>query len=75
MNVELLNPFGDAVPDEISYTLDDSAHCSRFNPSGFYAGSFLAVGRADGFVSVWDVETKGVAWVGQGHSKQVESVW
>ncbi|KAL7414747.1 WD40-repeat-containing domain protein, partial [Mrakia frigida] len=71
---ELLNPFGDAVPDEISYTLDDSAHCSRFNPSGFYAGSFLAVGRADGFVSVWDVETKGVAWVGQGHSKQVESV-
>lgn len=75
MNVELLNPFLQDWPDQITATLDDTAHCARWNSSGFYAGSFLAVGRADGFISVWDLETKGVVWVGQGHTKRVESVW
>lgn len=75
MNTELLSPFAQEFPDSIAATLDESANTVRFNPSGFYAGSLLAVGRTDGLVTVWDVETKGIAWVGTGHAKQVETVW
>lgn len=75
MNTELLSPFAQEFPDSIAATLDESAKTVRFNPSGFYAGSLLAVGRTDGLVTVWDVETKGIAWVGTGHAKQVETVW
>jgi COMPASS component SWD1 len=75
MNVELLSPFLQDYPEEIRSTFEDTAQVARFNPSGFYAGAFLAVGRADGYISVWDVETKNVVWVGQGHVKSVETIW
>ncbi|CED82927.1 WD40 repeat protein [Phaffia rhodozyma] len=74
MNVELLSPFLQDFPDAITTTLDDSAICSRFNHAGVFAGSFIASGRADGAVCVWDVETKRPVWIEQGHAESVETV-
>lgn len=41
---------------------------------GLFTGSYLAVGRTDGFVTIWDVETRNVLrWFG-GHVKTVTGV-
>jgi hypothetical protein len=66
MNVDLMDPFADKYPNEISSILEEEANVARFN---------LAVGRSDGYVAVWDVETKAVAWAARAHSVAVESVW
>lgn len=44
-----------------------------FNPSGPYAGQYLAAGGSDGLVEIWDAETKGLVRVLPGHVKQVTS--
>jgi hypothetical protein len=73
-NTSLLSPFLLDYPSSLSHTLDDSASCISFNPTGYFAGSFVAVGRTDGCISIWDVLTHDVVWVETGHAKQVESV-
>lgn len=73
-NTSLLSPFLLDYPSSLSHTLDDSASCIAFNPTGYFAGSFVAVGRTDGCISIWDVLTHDVVWVETGHAKQVESV-
>lgn len=44
--------------------------CLRFNK----AGDFLASGRVDGTVVVWDIETMGVARKMRGHNKSITSL-
>ncbi|KAK4229697.1 SWD1-like protein [Podospora fimiseda] len=44
--------------------------CVRFNRQGDY----LASGRGDGTVVIWDIETMGVARKLRGHSKQIQSL-
>lgn len=73
-NTSLLSPFLLDYPSSLSHTLDDSASCISFNPHGYFAGSFIAVGRTDGCISIWDVLTHDVVWVENGHARQVESV-
>lgn len=55
----------------------DGAHanCLAFNGGrGFFAGSYIAVGRSDGIIAVWDLETRSVLrWVAA-HVKVVTSV-
>ncbi|KAG9015956.1 chromatin binding protein [Tulasnella sp. 427] len=70
MNVELLNPFGQNFPENVVATLEDAALCVRYSPTG----RFIAAGRYDGFISVWDTETKGIIRSMEGHVKGVVSV-
>jgi COMPASS component SWD1 len=71
----LPDPFAQKYPDVVDATLVSSANCARFNPSGPFAGHYLATGELDGLVQVWDTETRGVARVLEGHVKTVSSVW
>ncbi len=52
-------------------TLSSQATSVRFNPSGPYAGHYLAAGGSDGLVEVWDVETRGIVRQLEGHVKAV----
>ncbi|KAG8942993.1 chromatin binding protein [Tulasnella sp. 424] len=70
MNVELLNPFGQNFPENVVATLEDAALCLRYSPTG----RFIAAGRYDGFISVWDTETKGIIRSMEGHVKGIVSV-
>ncbi|SGY21330.1 BQ5605_C016g08223 [Microbotryum silenes-dioicae] len=74
MNLELLNPFSQAFPENHDSALEAIALCARFNPHGVFAGHYLAVGRLDGVVSVLDFETKGVVRWLEGHIKAVTVV-
>ncbi|KAK3336762.1 SWD1-like protein [Cercophora scortea] len=58
-------------PENITHTLR-SGHstCVRFNRNGDY----LASGRVDGTVVIWDLETLGVARKLRGHSKNISSL-
>lgn len=58
-------------PENITNTIR-SGHstCLRFNRNG----DFLASGRVDGTVVVWDLETMGVARKLRGHSKSITSL-
>ncbi|KAK4191804.1 SWD1-like protein [Podospora australis] len=58
-------------PEHITNTIR-SGHstCVRFNRKGDY----LAAGRGDGTVVIWDIETMGVARKLRGHSKQIQSL-
>ncbi|RSH86986.1 chromatin binding protein [Saitozyma podzolica] len=71
---QLLNPFAQKYPDAVDATLPTSASCARFNPSGPFAGHYLATGELDGLVQVWDVETRGIARVLEGHVRAVSSI-
>lgn len=55
-------------------TLASQAQCISFNPSGPYAGQYLAAGGSNGLVEVWDAETKGLVRTLDGHVKAVTSV-
>ncbi|BGP55776.1 chromatin binding protein [Rhodotorula sphaerocarpa] len=74
MNLDLLNPFSTAVPENFDSSVDAAALCARFNPRGLYAGHYLAVGRLDGVVAVLDFETKDIVRWLEGHVKAVTSV-
>lgn len=58
-------------PEHITNTIR-SGHstCVRFNRKGDY----LASGRVDGTVVIWDLETMGVARKLRGHSKNISSL-
>ncbi len=58
-------------PENITNTIR-SGHstCVRFNRKG----DFLASGRVDGTVVIWDLETMGVARKLRGHSKNITSL-
>jgi len=76
MNVDFLSSFGsDAIPEQVSETIQASALVARFNPYGLYAGHFLAVGRSDGIVSIYDFETKNIVRVLEGHVKAITAIW
>jgi WD40 repeat protein len=68
------DPFAQKYPDAVDATLPTSASCARFNPSGPFAGHYLATGELDGLVQVWDVETRGIARVLEGHVRAVSSI-
>ncbi|TYJ55224.1 hypothetical protein B9479_004054 [Cryptococcus floricola] len=71
---QLLNPFAQKYPDAVDATLSTQGVCLSFNPSGPYAGHYLAVGNSYGRVEIWDVETRGVVRVLEGHVRAVESL-
>ncbi|WVQ85970.1 hypothetical protein IAT38_008138 [Cryptococcus sp. DSM 104549] len=68
---QLLNPFAQKYPDTVDSTLVTQGVSAKFNPSGPFAGHYLAVGGSDGLVEVWDVETKGILRTLEGHSRHV----
>ncbi|CAE6449722.1 unnamed protein product [Rhizoctonia solani] len=70
MNAALLDPFGQDYPESVENTLDEYAVCARFNRTG----RFIAAGRPDGKITIWDLETKGVIQVFVGHVKTITSV-
>lgn len=72
----LADPFAVQAPDSVESILDNAAaSCIEFNHGpGLFAGQYLASGRSDGYVAIWDIETKGlVRWL-EGHVKTVTSV-
>lgn len=73
MNLSLVDPFALAqdYPESLIGSLR-SGHtsCVRFNRKGDY----LAAGRVDGTVVIFDVETNGVAKKLKGHVRQVQSL-
>ncbi|WVF68011.1 hypothetical protein IAT40_002773 [Kwoniella sp. CBS 6097] len=68
---QLLNPFAQKYPEAVDSTLSSQAISVLFNPYGPFAGHYLAVGGNDGIVEIWDVETRGVIRVLEGHVKAV----
>lgn len=73
MNAQLLNPFTIDIPDSVSSTLS-TAECSTllFNHGrSTLSGQYLAVGRSDGFITLWDIETKSVLRLLSGHVRAV----
>lgn len=80
MNAQLLNPFAHDTPDSVDSTLEHAnASCIQFNNSfsnnnSLFSGHYLAAGRTDGLVNIWDIETKGIlSWL-EGHVKAITSV-
>ncbi|TQS37708.1 hypothetical protein Golomagni_01809 [Golovinomyces magnicellulatus] len=73
MNLSLADPFvlAQDYPESLVGSLR-SGHtsCVRFNRKG----DFLAAGRVDGTVVIFDVETNGVAKKLKGHVRQVQSL-
>lgn len=64
------------MPERVDATLENAyAGCIAFNDGdGLFAGAYIATGRLDGFVSIWDIETRSLLrWFG-GHVKSVTSV-
>ncbi|KAJ5126801.1 WD repeat protein [Penicillium atrosanguineum] len=73
MNLSLIDPFvlAQDYPDTLTETLKSGhATCLRFN----HTGEYLASGRVDGTVVIFDIETNGVARKLQGHTRQIQSI-
>jgi COMPASS component SWD1 len=73
MNLSLIDPFvlAQDYPESTTGSLRSGhATCVRFNRKG----DFLASGRVDGTVVVFDVETNGIARKLRGHTRQVQSL-
>ncbi|KAJ9272731.1 hypothetical protein DTO212C5_992 [Paecilomyces variotii] len=73
MNLSLIDPFvlAQDYPDSLTDKLRSGhATCIRFNRRGDY----LASGRVDGTVVIFDVETNGVARKLRGHTRQIQSL-
>ncbi|KAI9806450.1 MAG: chromatin binding protein [Piccolia ochrophora] len=73
MNLSLIDPFvlAQDYPDSLSANLRSGhATCLRFNRTGDY----LASGRVDGTIAIFDVETNGVARKLRGHTRQIQSL-
>jgi WD40 repeat protein len=67
----LIAPFGQQdIPESVTTTLEDYATCARFSPSG----RLIAAGRADGWGTIWDLDTQGVLRSLEGHTKAITSV-
>ncbi|KAL8705461.1 MAG: hypothetical protein Q9201_001442 [Fulgogasparrea decipioides] len=73
MNLALIDPFilAQDYPDALTGKVRSGhATCIRFNRKG----DFLASGRVDGTVVVFDLETNGVARKLRGHTRQIQSL-
>lgn len=73
MNLDLIDPFvlAQECPDVVIGQLHSGhATCLRFNQKGDY----LASGRYDGLVVIFDMETHSIARRLRGHTKQVQSL-
>ncbi|KAJ5753244.1 hypothetical protein N7520_010161 [Penicillium odoratum] len=73
MNLSLIDPFvlAQEYPDTLTEKLSSGhATCLRFN----HTGDYLASGRVDGTVVIFDIETNGVARKLQGHTRQIQSL-
>lgn len=73
MNLALTDPFvlAQDYPEATTGSLFNGHACSlRFNRKG----DFLAAGRIDGVVVIFDVETQGVATKLKGHIRQIQSL-
>ncbi|MCJ1296494.1 chromatin binding protein [Xylographa carneopallida] len=73
MNLSLIDPFilAQDYPDALTGKLKSGhATCIRFNRKG----DFLASGRVDGIIVIFDVETNGVAHKLRGHTRQIQSL-
>ncbi|EPQ32340.1 uncharacterized protein PFL1_00536 [Pseudozyma flocculosa PF-1] len=71
-----LNPFTQPIPDSVSATISNTdATLCRFNRGKtLFSGQYLAVGQLDGQITVWDVETRSVLRVLEGHVKPITSI-
>ncbi|RJE18303.1 component swd1 [Aspergillus sclerotialis] len=73
MNLSLVDPFvlAQDYPDTLTEKIRSGhATCLRFNQKGDY----LASGRVDGTIAIFDVETNGVARKLRGHTRQIQSL-
>lgn len=78
------DPFAHDTPDNVERVLRNAhASCLRFNRGAqlrnpaealLLAGSYLAAGRVDGVVTVWDPHTAGILRWLEGHSGNVTSL-
>jgi COMPASS component SWD1 len=64
----------DAIPESVGLSLDANALVCRFSPTGLYAGHFMAVGRSDGVVAIYDFETKNIIRTLEGHVKAIVAI-
>lgn len=79
MNQSFLNPFATpAIPESVHQVIspdtDSACLCARFNPSGLFAGHYIASARADCSVAIYDLETKGLVRYLEGHTRPVTSI-
>lgn len=76
MNAQLLNPFARDTPDRIESSLENAcATCLAFNHGrGLFAGQYLAVGRSDHYVAIYDLEVRSILRWFLGHVKPITSV-
>lgn len=73
MNSSLIDPFilAQDYPESLTGKLRSGhATCIKFNRKG----DFLASGRVDGTIVVFDIETNGVARKLRGHTRQIQSL-
>lgn len=73
MNLSLVDPFilaQDYPEVHAGHLRSGHATCLRFN----HRGDFLASGRVDGTVVIFDIETNGVARKLRGHTRQMQSL-
>ncbi|KAH0565801.1 hypothetical protein GP486_000793 [Trichoglossum hirsutum] len=73
MNLSLIDPFvlAQDYPESLTGNLRSGhATCVKFNRKG----DFLASGRVDGIVVIFDVETNGLARKLRGHTRQIQSL-
>lgn len=78
------DPFAHDTPDNVERVLEYAqASCIRYNRGSgavgsanslLFAGSFLAAGRVDGVVTIWDPHTAGILRWMVGHSAAVTSL-
>ncbi|KAL9712398.1 chromatin binding protein [Leucoagaricus gongylophorus] len=66
----MINPFQITHPTAIQTSLLASAHFSKFDPSG----RWIAAGKQNGSVVIWDLSTRAPVRVLDGHVKSVTSV-
>ena len=68
------DPFAQKYPETVDANLPSQSTCVRFNPSGPFAGHYLAAGGSDGLIDIWDVETRDVIRTLEGHVKAIASL-
>jgi COMPASS component SWD1 len=68
------DPFAQNYPEGVDCTLPSTAQRCKFNPSGPYAGHYIATGGGEGLVEIWDLDTKGVIRTFEGHVRAVSGL-
>lgn len=74
MRADNADPFAQKYPEAVDSTLTSSSNVVRFNPTGPFAGHYLASGGSDGVVEIWSLITRGLVRILEGHVKPVTSV-